>query len=578
MVFEKVMSELGLAARPQQLRLVSAARSGVHENAVRMVQAGTGTGKSYALLCVALETAQASGLPSVVICPNNSLIDQYVYKDVPAIQQAAGGVFTHLKGRAKYICANSPAIRTRPSRLNQGHVEEYLRLIKPGELEWAKAGLPEEFGCPGYEHCKKICLCGADDEPDRQCICPPVCGALEARLRAADSDVIITNGHVLAWDYLVGMFSEGTAHLLPKWGALFVDECHEIEAIVRSCMSTEIRETSPAIPHVPGLKSWINTMAEELQQSGDTEMLIVPTDETVMAFAKQARTAYDTLVAADRDGLLEDEIISVKKLLDLLGNESERFITTLDVHDPDKAVLKLTCVNAAPAFNHMLTLAPSVLVSGTIPKSDRRRLGLPAEVVVEDVGHPFDYSKSKLIVSKFDGRGGANLRGRVASAIRAINETEGGTLMLFTSWADLELVTPLVAQGLKRGIPVFMQSREDPATLAQDVIDFKNHGNAVLAGVRSLFTGIDIPGPALRQVIVWKLPYPAPTIEIRRITDLFGQQAYRDMMLMLLTQGIGRMVRTPADAGRVIIMDNRAKRLNWDGNGMTRHLAEFSRA
>jgi ATP-dependent DNA helicase DinG len=124
---------------------------------------------------------------------------------------------------------------------------------------------------------------------------------------------------------------------------------------------------------------------------------------------------------------------------------------------------------------------------------------------------------------------------------------------------------------------VYVQSKEDPASLKADIEEFRQNGNAILVGVRSLWTGLDVPGPALRTVIIWKLPYGVPTLEWKAIQRVHGRDVYFDSMLMVLTQGIGRLVRSTEDAGLVFIADSRASTQRWRANGMTRHLAEFSK-
>lgn len=569
-MFEKAMQDLALVPRAQQLSLVSHARQAVHEKGVRLVQAGTGTGKSYAVLMTALEAARATGLPSVVICPNNALIDQYVMKDVPTLEGVAGGVWAHIKGRARYVCSKSFAFATWRGADARA---EYAHLTRSGELEWANLGLDDSYGCPGSDRCNPRDNCTCEGVP---CTCDPVCGAFEAKRRAALADVIVTNAHVLMWDYQVGVFSGGAAGLLPARGALFVDECHELEGIGRAVLSTEIRQTNPIVKLIEGLADWFDDVTEKMMDLDVTEAPL-QRDKDLKAMSRDAEARAleltEKLAMTDDDKTLHGQLM---RFVEMVNDESERFVSIVDISDPTNTKMRRICVNAAPVFSYILGMQPSVLVSGTIPTSDRRRLGLPKEVELQNVGHPFDYSQSKLIVSRFSGKEPRDLRGRVASTIKAINETGGGTMVLFTSWKDLEIVMPLVAQGLKPGIDVYCQSREDPTTLRQDIEDFRNDGNAVIAGVRSLFTGVDIPGDALRQVIMWKLPYSVPTIEVNAITDLFGRQTYRDQMLMVLTQGIGRLIRKTSDTGRVIIMDSRAKGLDWTSNNMTSHLAEFS--
>lgn len=565
-VFEDVLAGLGLSARPQQTRLVSLARETMRGGRL-FVQAGTGTGKSYAVLSVALEHSLKTGMPSVVICPNNTLIDQYVKKDAPKVQAIAGGKFVHIKGRNRYVCADSVALVFQPTDQVTAMFEEWLA---QGETEWAKLGLDESYGCPGSDLCDG-----------------KMCGAIMARLAAVDANVIITNGHVLIWDYLVGIFTAGAAGLLPEYGGLFVDECHEMEAIGRGCLSDEITSKSPVADEVPGLKKWLAERGRNMIKEGRREQGL----EQSIALQQMAIEANKMATEIERS--YGDEIPKgqkrkmkrLRKFADIVTGESDFHTSIIEAFDSpgeggvrelDKVQLRRVCINASSQFADIFNAQPTLLVSGTIPGSDRRRLGLP-KTKIEDVGHPFDYSKSTLIVSKYDARERTDVAKRIDSAVRAINQTKGGTLLLFTSWADLESVTPLIAERLDAGIDVYAQSKDDPNSLAQDVEDFKKDGNAVLAGVRSLFTGLDVPGSALRQVIVWKLPYAVPTIEVKAIQEVFGRSVYRDQMTMTLVQAVGRLIRGTDDEGRVLIMDHRAGKLQWSTDRMAYHLAEFRR-
>jgi ATP-dependent DNA helicase DinG len=579
-VFEEVVQGLGLTPRPQQERLVALARETMREGA-RFVQAGTGTGKSYAVLSVALEAARANGQPSVVVCPNNTLIDQYVLKDAPSVQGIAGGKFAHIKGRSRYVCANSVALLMKSTARY-----EYQQLTADGELEWAKLGLTEEWGCPGSDVCNPRDDCRCDGPASNMpCRCTPICGAIEARNRAAMADVIITNAHVLMWDYLVAFFTGGVASLLPEYGALFVDECHELESVGRSCLSEEITSKNPVVPQIEGLAEWLDTRGEHMLDEGKREEPL-ERSVAVQEMANAARRVIEEIEDEWGGEIPKQQRKKIKRLQRFIDfvSVSDNHVSIVEVTDKqddsgkrvvDKVTLKRVCIDASLQFSDILTHQPTLLVSGTIPSSDRRRLGL-TKVKIADVGHPFDYSQSTLIVSKYSPKESTHLHKRVDSLVRAIQQTKGGTLVLFTSWADLELVMPIAAERLP-GIDVYCQSKADPATLPQDVEDFKKDGNAVLAGVRSLFTGLDVPGDALRQVVLWKLPYAVPSTEVKAIQDRFGYNVYKDQMMMTLVQAVGRLIRTTSDRGRVLILDSRAAKLRWGMDSMAYHLDEFAR-
>jgi ATP-dependent DNA helicase DinG len=613
-VFEQMMESMGLPPRPQQLKLVDSIRQVLQVGSgVKFGQYGTGTGKSFVILPTALEAARQTGKPSLVVCPNNSLIDQYVLKDAPKVREAVGGKIVHLKGRSNYVCANSKALSERGERLAR---QQFVELTKDGNFEWAQLGLDNLYGCPGSGDCDANSAWVRDDHcpthsghastcedvhstppwkcpckgPNPGCSCRFYCGAIMAKRMAETADVIITNGHVLTYNYLVDAWSGGVVQLLPQIGALFVDECHELEAIARSCQSDEIKPGSKVYDYIDGLREWVDAKTLEMVETNQTEGLLAR-DDTVMKMATDAKAlAQDLEDRADAVGQDPDlakqyrkEAKQLMRFVDFV-EESEEHISTIELqpvgpYDDPVSHLKRICVDTALVYRDILTEQPSFLVSGTIPQTDPRRLGVGDFGRIEVGGHPFDYSKSRLVISQHSPKVPTSLGERAKQVAAAINAKGGGALILFTSWKDVDSVLPLIVQHLKPEIAaeVYVQDKHDKASLKQDIEDFKAHGSAVLAGVASLWTGLDIPGPALRTVIVWKLPYGVPTLESKAIERKHGREVYWDSMLCRLVQGIGRLVRTTEDAGTVFICDSRAKSQKWGNNPMTRHLNEFSK-
>lgn len=591
-VFEETMARLGLTARPQQLKLIELTRETLASttNEPRFVQAGTGVGKSYVLLTTALEAARKFGKPTVVVCPTNALIDQYVHKDAPVVRGAAGGKFAHIKGRSRYVCSNARAFERMSTRSAR---QEYWSLTRRGSLEWADLGLDNTYACPGSPDCDRASA--VDDtvctrhntalrDGDGECACEYTCGAFEAKRLASTADVVITNGHVLVWDRLVRQFTGGAAALLPDAGAVFVDECHELESVGRDCLSDEIKPGSKVYDVVTGLREWVDKTAAAMQAMGQTEALLTHDDDITWMAAEaeaEATALEDQAAAVGVDPALAKtyrrEAARLMRFVNFVAAD-DNFLSIIEVHrDPPHGVtLRRRCVNAVSVFREILGDKPSVLVSGTVPNTAPKRLGFRSPV--ENVGHPFDYSKSTLAVSQYHPKDRAAFLPRVEQVAQAINSVGGGTLVLFTSWADIDAVVPALMRRLDPGVRdrVYVQSKDDSASLKQDVADFAADGNAVLIGVRSLFTGLDVPGPALRQVVLWKLPYDVPTLEWKAIERVHGRQCYFDAMLTVLVQGVGRLVRSTDDVGRVFIADARASGQRWGASHLTAHLAEFT--
>src|ERR1019366_5990098 len=140
----------------------------------------------------------------------------------------------------------------------------------------------------------------------------------------------------------------------------------------------------------------------------------------------------------------------------------------------------------------------------------------------------------------------------------------GGSLDLFTSYRDMHAVAAAVGPSLSlTGRPFLMQGGDYSRTeLAQRMRDA---GNAVLFGTDSFWIGVDVPGDALSQVVIARLPFTTPSHPIAEakaelIRDR-GGDPFSELTLpeavMKFRQGAGRLIRTRTDRGVVTILDSR---------------------
>jgi ATP-dependent DNA helicase DinG len=153
-----------------------------------------------------------------------------------------------------------------------------------------------------------------------------------------------------------------------------------------------------------------------------------------------------------------------------------------------------------------------------------------------------------------------------AAAARAIVElaqaSDGGMFVLFTSHAALRRVAAMVRDEIGARWPLLVQG-EGPRDLL--LRRFRDAGSAVLLGTDSFWEGVDVPGRALRALVLHKLPFKVPNepITAARLEALEaqGQDGFRHYLLPLaalkLKQGFGRLIRAKTDAGVVLLLDRR---------------------
>ena len=153
-----------------------------------------------------------------------------------------------------------------------------------------------------------------------------------------------------------------------------------------------------------------------------------------------------------------------------------------------------------------------------------------------------------------------------------IRRNRGRTLVLFASYGDLEAISTRVADEIRAdGYPLLLQQNGVPTASLCD--EFRAIRESVLFGVDTFWYGVDFPGETLTQVIITRLPFPHPQdpLQIARRNLLPRDEywrRYRYETAIKLRQGIGRLIRSEADRGRVVILDARYR--GHKGKGVSR--------
>jgi len=246
-------------------------------------------------------------------------------------------------------------------------------------------------------------------------------------------------------------------------------------------------------------------------------------------------------------------------------NHAPRYVRFTELHGHARAVVARP-IDVAPLLGAELASMPAAFVSATLSVGGdfrhlKRRLGLTqaSELVVDS---PFDYATQAALYVANDLPSPSSddfAPQATARALELVSASQGGAFVLCTSHRMLEVMRDALTAS---GLSVLAQGEAPKQHL---LADFRRRGDAVLCATLSFWQGIDVPGHALRLVIIDKLPFasPADPLTAARLAHL-GEQGLDAFTMyqipqaaLLLRQGFGRLIRRKTDRGLVALLDHR---------------------
>ncbi len=610
----------GFEFRPQQRDMALAVASAIEDSRHLLVEAGTGVGKSMAYLVPAVFHAMEHKRKAVVSTHTINLQEQLVRKDLPALARL-GGVdfsFTLMKGRQNYLCPNrlDRALLNRAD-LFAGSSGEELVYLK----EWAsrtKDGTLSDLDTePSPGVWESICSEAHVCTPKT---CGPECFYQRARRQFLNADVIVVN-HTL-FLLLCGEPREGDA----GGGYLFdndfviIDEAHTFEAVASRHIGMNVSQF--------GLRRLLHrlynpqTLKGMLQVARRTAAISLTADliEKADSFfnsvggkctfgrGRECRIqspglVNDTLTvdlmrlereAASAAEDVDDEFFQ-SELADLAGRLREtrlhlgEFLSQTaegHVYWVEKTgrqgqffTLNAAPVEAAPILRSLLFRPGTSCVMTSATLSDgrpnlayfRRQIGADApddDVLSLAVGSPFDFKKQMrvLIPTRMPDPKDPRYDTELARWIRHfLDQTDGRAFVLFTSYQSLNRAAEALRDHCEsKGWELLTQG--DGLSRSRMIEAFRS-GNkpGVLFGTESFWTGVDVPGDALVNVIITKLPFSVPDHPLTQarveLIESRGGSAFNEHSLpeaiLKFRQGVGRLIRSKTDKGIIAVLDNR---------------------
>lgn len=306
----------------------------------------------------------------------------------------------------------------------------------------------------------------------------------------------------------------------------------------------------------------LRMVRERLESDEQRAEEMAPLLNEVRGVTRRLQTAGDSLRAALRPG--RDSAPRVR-WLELRGSERNVGATAVP--------LDLAPILREDLFRRVET---AIVTSATLSVGDgfdfiTKRLGLDdeeLEPITASLASPFDYPRQAMLLIPSDfpapnADGPAHLRRTLEASHDLITAAGGGVFLLFTSHRDVrEAARAMRERGMEGLHPLLVHGEAPRDELLRR---FREHGDAVLIGTASFWEGVDVPGRALRGMVIGKIPFRVPTEPMTaaqcEAIEEAGGDAFAQYMIphaaLRLKQGFGRLIRTGSDRGAVVICDPR---------------------
>ena len=597
--------------RDGQLRMAAAVALAIEERGSLVVEAGTGTGKTFAYLVPLL----LAGRRALVSTATKNLQDQLFYRDLPRLIETLQVPLqiALLKGRASYLC---------PYRMERARAEatfaDRLAIRALARIEtWAQSTVSGDLSeLEGLDERSEIIpLVTSTRENCLGSECPKfaVCPVMKARREAMAADIVVVNHHLFFAD--MALREGGVAELLPSVDVAVFDEAHQMVDIGVQFLGQTLATgqaidlardlVGAGLQQARGLAPWtelaakIELLARELRLAAagprahstggasiagtrrpweqvEAEGLL---PDALSALAAHCAALVETLEPLQEIG---PDFTKLRGRCDALRQQCARFqgstadgqVRWVDL-TTHQARLVESPLDIGGALSQQRESVPRawIFTSATLGDDDElswfsEPTGL-GDAVKLRVDSPFDYeANSRVYVPpRFAAPADAHHAESVGrAAAHCAAALRGRTFVLTTTLRAMRTAAESLEAELRK-LGVSLEVLVQGTLPKRAMLERFARGGSVLVGSQSFWEGIDVPGDALQCVLIDKLPFPPPNdplIEARvKRLQAEGRDAFNDCFVaeaaVSLKQGAGRLIRTETDRGLLVICDSRLR-------------------
>ena len=604
----------GFRPRTEQIEMAHAVGESIQNKSSLVIEAGTGTGKTFAYLAPAL----VFGKKTIISTGSKNLQDQLFNRDLPAVKKALNftGKIALLKGRANYLCLErldqviaQGVLGDKSVLAELSKVRKWNNSTKTGDFTECIELAEDSPIIPQLTSTAESCL-GTD--------CPNYseCYVASARKKALNADLVVVNHHLFFADMAVK--ENGFGELIPNAEVIIFDEAHQLPDIAsqyfgQSLTSRQLFDLCKDINIV------YRTELKDMQQLGttsDTLLKVVQDFRLLLGNGSNVRgnwrELYTQSAVKKSFELLQEKIDFLAEVIKLALGRFQTLDSIFERIESIKIQLKrlsetnivgycywyegngrqfglhITPLTVADKFGAQLEAkeAAWIFTSATLEVGGTfnhfcLRLGIE-NATQKILPSPFNYSQQSLLcVPRY--LPNTNQTNTLSSLgemlLPVIEANKGRCFVLCTSYSMMRGLAEYFRE--KSNLSILLQGETSKGKLLEQFI---KETHSVLVATSSFWEGVDVRGDALSLVIIDKLPFTAPDEPLlkARIEDcrLQGGDPFNDIQIpeavITLKQGVGRLIRDVTDRGVVIICDNRLVMRNY-GETFLKSLPNSSR-